>query len=95
MSYTILTHESCRYGCEEKFLAPDWDSVLQVLHLSDEILQLKHLLEWLSSVHCNPLVCHWRSANFTFLCYQAPGREGGREASSHPNISVRVSIEIQ
>ena len=40
-----LTHESCRYGCEEKFLTPDRDSVLQILHLSDEILQLKHLLE--------------------------------------------------
>ena len=38
-----LTHESCRYRGEEELLAPDGDSVLQVLHLADKILQLKSL----------------------------------------------------
>ena len=36
----LLTHESCRNGGEEELLAPDRDSVLGVLHLPDQVLQL-------------------------------------------------------
>ena len=36
----VLTHESCRNGGEEELLAPDRDSVLGVLHLPDQVLQL-------------------------------------------------------
>ena len=53
-----LTHESCRYRGEEEFLTSDRNTMLQILHLTNQVLQLKY--EKLLNIHqTNTLNSQW------------------------------------